>query len=355
MSSNIQDIVIIIPSYEPDEKLIKLLIDLKAASFRQILVVNDGSSSLYDSFFIRAEREFGCQVLRHHVNLGKGRALKTAFNEVLNTYPDCVGAVSVDSDGQHRLPDIIKCCIALREHPDAMIFGVRSFLKNKKDFIPLKNRLGNIITSFILKSFTGIRLSDTQTGLRGFSSATMIKILPLKGERFEYEMNMLIETRELGIPILEVPIQTVYIDDNASSHFDKLRDSLRILAVFGKFLLVSVSSFILDIALFSLFVIPLKGSHVVEYILFATIGARLISATYNYEMNRKQVFKFMHNHGKAIARYIVLATIIMLFSAVGVKFLYKVSPLSETMSKILVDIALITISFQVQRNWVFKK
>jgi glycosyltransferase involved in cell wall biosynthesis len=355
MSSNSKDIVIIVPSYEPDEKMIKLLIGLREASFQRIIVVNDGSSSKYDPFFLRAEKELGCHVLRHAVNLGKGRALKTAFNEVLNNYSDCLGAVSVDSDGQHRLPDIEKCCNALREHPEAMVFGVRSFLKNKEDFIPLKNRLGNIISSVILKMLTGIKVSDTQTGLRGFSRNTMIKILPLKGERFEYEMNMLIETRELDIPILEIPIETIYIDDNASSHFDKVRDSFRIFSLLAKFLIVSVSSFILDISLFTLFVIFLKGNHVVEYILIATFGARLISATFNFQMNRKQVFKSVHNSNTAIVRYILLASIIMLLSAISVKFLYNVSPLGETISKVLVDIFLITISFQVQRDWVFKK
>ncbi|HAO61599.1 MAG TPA: glycosyl transferase [Erysipelotrichaceae bacterium] len=355
MSNLIEDIVVIVPSYEPDEKLLHLLHDLREAGFAHVLVVNDGSSSRYDDFFRRANTEYGCPVERHHVNLGKGRALKTAFNRVLNDYPQCIGAITVDSDGQHRVSDTINCCDALREHPDAMIFGVRSFLSNKEDFIPLKNRLGNILTSVILKTLTGIAVSDTQTGLRAFSRETLKKILPLKGERFEYEMNMLIETRELGIKIIEVPIQTVYIDDNASSHFNKILDSARIYSLFAKFLFVSLSSFVLDITLFSIFVSLLKGYSVTEYILFATLGARLLSATYNFEMNRKQVFKSAEGRKTTLWKYVVLAALIMLLSALGVRTFYGILKLDETITKVFVDLVLMILSFQLQREWVFKK
>jgi hypothetical protein len=120
MENTIDDIVVIVPSYEPDEKLITLL--------------NDGSAPKYDPFFQLALDKYHCRVLRHHVNLGKGRALKTAFNEVLNSYPDCLGAITVDSDGQHKVNDVIACCAALRKQPSSLIFGVRSFLKNKEDY-----------------------------------------------------------------------------------------------------------------------------------------------------------------------------------------------------------------------------
>jgi putative flippase GtrA len=355
MENTIDDIVVIVPSYEPDEKLITLLADLQRSGFQHILLVNDGSAPKYDPFFQLALDKYHCRVLRHHVNLGKGRALKTAFNEVLNSYPDCLGAITVDSDGQHKVNDVIACCAALRKQPSSLIFGVRSFLKNKEDYIPLKNRIGNILTSFILKFLTGIKLSDTQTGLRGFSRETLKKMLPIKGERFEYEMNMLIETMELNIPIVEVPIETVYIDGNASSHFNKIMDPLKIYLVFGKFLIVSVSSFALDITLFTLFLSLLKGGAIAHPIFVATIGARVLSAMFNYEMNRRQVFKSRSKRSASIIRYVVLASVILLLSASGVTYLYQTFHLNETISKIIVDFILILTSYKLQREWVFNQ
>ena len=130
-----KQIPLIIPSLEPDEKLPRLLEQLHAAGIQNIVLVDDGSGPAYAHFFEEAQQRWGCPVLRHAVNLGKGRALKTAFNYCLNTWPDAPGCVTADSDGQHTPECILKVMKALTERPDALILGCRDF--DEKD-VPLR-------------------------------------------------------------------------------------------------------------------------------------------------------------------------------------------------------------------------
>lgn len=347
-----KNIPLIIPSLEPDEKLLRLLEALQQAEVRNIVLVDDGSGPEYRKLFDRAETEFGCTVLRHAVNLGKGRALKNAFNYCLLRWPDAPGCVTADSDGQHTPACILKLMDALCSHPDSLVLGVRNFGEEK---VPLRSSFGNRLTSQVFKFLVGLTISDTQTGLRAIPSEFMKKLLSTRGERFEFETNMLIDTKEDQVPILEVPIETVYIEENKTSHFNPLRDSMRIYAVFAKFLFSSLSSSVVDILLFSLFCTVLGGVLPTSlYILVPTVLARIISAVYNYLLNYRVVFKSREGHGMAAARYFALAVIQMVCSALLVNLFYGFFHQAEVIIKICVDIGLFFVSFQIQREFVYK-
>ncbi len=242
-------IPVIIPAYEPDEKMIRLLQTLQEAGIERIVVVDDGSGNEYRNLFEQA-KQLGAIVLTHAVNLGKGRALKTAFNEVLNRYPEAIGAITADSDGQHTPACIQKCMEAMEKEPEKLILGCRNF---DQDNVPAKSEWGNKITRQVLKYLCGVAVSDTQTGLRGIPAAFMRHLMNVKGERFEFETYMLLEAGEQKVGICEVPIETVYLNDNKGSHFNPLLDSARIYLVFAKFLFSSLSSCIIDLVLFALF------------------------------------------------------------------------------------------------------
>lgn len=358
------NILVVIPSLNPDDKLMKLLEDLKAGGFPHVLVVNDGSAEDYAPYFQRAEEEFGCEVLRHYINFGKGRALKTAFNHFLNAYPACKGLVTVDADGQHKVPDIRACCDAMLAHPEALILGSRDF---SKEDVPFKSHYGNVITRNVFRLLCGVRISDTQTGLRAMSSPLVKRFLTTKGERFEYEMNMLIDCAEDKIPLREVPIETVYIEENASSHFHPVLDSIKIYAVFGKFLFSSVSSFLVDIIMFTMlsWVLRLAAPELlttdvphikITYaILIATAAARVISSLWNYLLNRKLVFQSKANGAVTLVKYYALAVVILFLSAQGVSFFTHLTGWNSTVVKIPIDMLLFLISFPIQKHWVFKK
>lgn len=342
---------IIVPSLSPDEKFTKLLSDLRQAGFENIIVVNDGSTEEYQHFFESAKNDYHCIVLRHNVNQGKGRALKTAFNYILNEMPECMGAIAVDSDGQHSIADTISCAKALLEHPDDLILGCRDFSTGN---VPGKSKFGNVLTRSIFKALCGIKVSDTQTGLRGFSKKLMKTFMITKGERFEYETNMLLETKEKKIGIFEVPIETIYIAGNKSTHFNPLTDSLRIYSLFLKFIFASLSSFIVDIVLFTIFVAFFKPTLPQYYIVISTTLARVLSALYNYYLNKNGVFKSEASSSKAIAKYAFLAIIQLSASAALVTVFVNWLALNATVCKIFVDLFLFIVSFQIQREWVFK-
>ncbi len=343
--------IVFIPSLNPDEKLLDTIRQVKAAGFDTIVLVDDGSREDTRIYFDRAIQKYGCEVLRHYINLGKGRALKTAFNYILQTYPDCQGVVTVDADGQHKGEDVARCAQEMLEHPEALVIGSRDF---RRDNVPFRSKFGNILTRNVFHILCGVRVEDTQTGLRALSRQCMTAFLPTKGERFEYEMNMLIDTKEKGIPIREVPIETVYIEENKSSHFNPVRDSLRVYSVFGRFLFSSLSSFLLDILLFALFIYWLKGPIPEYYILLSTVMARLLSSLYNFSINKNHVFRDRKQKQGAWIRYYILCLGEMLCSAVGVHYLYRLMKISEVAIKIVMDLLLFMVSFQIQRGWVFK-
>jgi len=347
-----REIPVIIPSYEPDEKLIRLLDELKKEGFLNLVIVDDGSGEKYRHFFQKAEEEYGCHVMRHSVNMGKGRALKTAFDHVLKELPDSVGCITADSDGQHTPECILSCAKALLEHPDSLIMGCRCF---DKENVPARSEFGNKCTRVVMKYLAGITVSDTQTGLRGIPASFMKELLSVKGERFEFETNMLMETRKNKIPIVEVPIQTIYIEENKTSHFNPVRDSVKIYLLFGKFLFSSLSSSVLDLALFSVFCYLLKGRRfgVITYIMASTAFARVLSAAYNYTINYKVVFESKSSVRSSMARYFLLAAVQMCCSALLVNFLYPLLGGAEVLVKIPVDVLLFLISYVIQREFVY--
>lgn len=355
----VKNVAIVIPSLSPDEKLLALLKELREAEFENIVVVNDGSAPQYDPYFTSAKEEYGCTVLTHAVNQGKGRALKTAFNHLLTACPDCAGAVTVDSDGQHRVPDILRVAKETVENPESLIMGCRDF-KSKDPNIPFRSRYGNRITSRVLHMLCGISLSDTQTGLRGFSPLTMRRFMSTKGERFEYEMNMILDAKEAGVSLREIPIETVYIEENRTSHFNPLKDSLRIYAVFSKFILASLSSFFVDILLYALFIWAFTSFWAPQLvkenvIVIAAYAARAISSLFNYFVNRKGVFKSHANKRSSIVRYAVLCVAQITISAFATSWLYSLLGWSSTIIKLVVDTVLFLFSFRIQRSWVFRK
>lgn len=352
MKSNL--IPVIIPAYEPDEKLILLLDNLKETGISPVVVVDDGSEGEeYQKIFERIETQYPFTVLHHAINMGKGRALKTAFNYCLTQYPQILGCVTIDSDGQHTIFDMIKCMEALKKHPQALILGTRNF--NEKG-IPYRSLFGNKFTSKVMKLLSGISVSDTQTGLRAIPIEFMKRLLNEKGERYEFETNMLLDTKNDEREIIEIPIQTIYIEENETSHFNPLKDSIKIYTVFFKFIFSSLSSSVVDLLIFTFFCYALSNIQVLEtgYILLATICARILSATYNFLINYKIVFKSRNRTWKAILRYALLAVAIMLVSGFCVTYLHMWIPVTEVLIKIPVDLILFLVSFFVQREFVYK-
>ena len=365
MSNYKNSIAIIIPALDPDQRLVNLVKNLREDDFRNILVVDDGSKEENQCYFQTCEEQYHCTVLHHGINFGKGIALKTAFSYILEECPEIKGAVTVDCDGQHVLEDIGTCARLTEEYPDHLTLGCRVFDDKS---IPWRSRFGNKLTCKIVSLLCGIHVSDTQTGLRGLPTPLIEKYFAkTKGERFEYEMNMLITANENMIPFKEFPIQTIYLENNESSHFNPFLDSIRIYKVFLKFMLISMSSFIIDIALFTLLGIILRRWIPASVPVFAnfafggslltllrTVISRLCSSLYNFFMNKNQVFKNDSRSPVILAKYYSLCVVQLLLSWFLVDHLFGIIPF-RSIRKCIIDAILFLISFQIQREWVFKK
>ena len=350
-----KQITVIIPAYKPDEKMLTTLEELVKAGFEDILVVNDGSGDEFAGIFEAVKKIPQCTLLVHSINKGKGAALKTAFKYVLDNRPDIVCAVTADADGQHLTKDIINTALKSKE-TQKVVLGVRSFNDPK---VPKRSKMGNQITCGVFKLFFGMKIQDTQTGLRAFPKKYLEDILKADGERYEYETNMLFMINRKNIPLSEVEIETVYIEENKSSHFRVVRDSIRIYALILKYLLSSVGSAVVDELAFFIFkcmeflsVIPIPLTFT------AAILARVISSLFNFSVNAKVVFKEKADKG-AFIRYYILVAIQISVSTLCVFLLEKVlhiaSPLLSTLIKTVVDTILFFFSFRIQHKWVFNE
>jgi len=335
--------VVLIPAYKPDERLIDLtreLIDNKL----DVLLVDDGGQETFCHIF-EACRALGAEVAVHAVNMGKGRALKTGINAALLKWPDMAGIVTADADGQHTPKDILRLIDALHEHPDKLVLGSRAFTGN----VPKKSLWGNKITRAVYALASGVKVGDTQTGLRALPRCALKEMARIDGERYEYEMNVLLKLRDMNLGVFEVPIETIYIDDNAGSHFNPVRDAIKIYMVIFKYLFSSIASFVIDYALYWLCLGTFRLSPLISYAL-----ARLVSSQVNYNLNKHTVFG--GRGGKSsMVKYYALCVAQGLIGAGLVQVLPGLIPVSAAIIKIPVDIVLFILSFFIQRDFVFNR
>ena len=352
------DHLIVIPAYNPKSDLIEYVDTLIANGYHHILLVDDGSRDECRRTFDSIETKPGCKVLRHDVNQGKGRALKDAMIYYLDTYTgnDGInGIITVDSDGQHTAEDVFAVAAAMDENPDALVLGARDF---DSDNVPSKSRFGNKCTVVALKLFIGGNISDTQTGLRGIPVGSIEKFSALPGDRFEYETRMLIDAIRSGTAIKEVPIRTVYIDNNSETHFHPVIDSFKIyrviLGTFFKYMISSLSSFLVDYGIFCGMIFALGRTDITQSrsVWIATVISRICSSLFNYTINRKIVFKSSRGLS-TLAMYYALCIAIMAASAALVS-LIGATGFPVQIAKIIVDTLLFIVSYRVQKQIIFK-
>lgn len=342
--------IAVIPSLNPCEKILKVVTRLIDVGFIDIVIVDDGSEPTHQVFFHQLEQDYGCVVLHHQENLGKGAALKTALRYCLQTYPNNIGIVTLDDDGQHLSKDVLKVARVLEKTKDKLVLGVRDF--HQRD-IPFKSKWGNKLTAGVFRFCCGLHISDTQTGLRGIPRKYYEVFLETKGERFEYETSMLLDTKEYGIDIEEVVIETVYINNNETTHFHPVLDSLKIGKILIKYFGVSICSFLLDFSLFVClcWILPVDNS--ITRIFLATYISRFVSSIFNFSLNRKIVFHSKENMIRTLLKYYALCIIQGSLSAFLISIVTTIYPSFLYLIKIGIDIGLSLCSFQIQRIFVF--
>lgn len=335
--------VVLIPAYKPGPDFPGFVTELARAGVDRIYVVDDGSGVRYRARFDEAAAHPEVRLARHAVNLGKGAALKTGINAILCDYPEVPVIVTADADGQHASEDIIAVAQKACANPGAMVLGSRVFSKD----VPLRSKLGNNATRIVLQIVAGQKLSDTQTGLRAIPGRLLPDLLKIPSQGYEFELDMLLLSRNQRLRILEQPIRTIYLDGNASSHFNPLLDSMRIYFVLLRFAMISMCTAVLDNLLFSL-VYAYTGSKGLSQIV-----GRLGAIAFNFTSVKRMVFNTRGRVMREFLQYVTLVAVsgtisyfmIVLFTA---RFGWGV-----LRAKLTAEGILFLANFLVQRDIIF--
>lgn len=334
--------VALIPAYKPSAFLPDLLKELALLGFENI-VIDDGSGTEYEHIFFESSRH--AEVLYHAQNAGKGAALKTGLAYVATHYPKDAVVVTVDADGQHKPNDALAICKLAETHAGTLVLGSRKLNAD----VPLRSKMGNTITRLVYRVSTGLKVYDTQTGLRAFCADMIPELLTIPGDRYEYEMNVLLQFAGKRIPIVEHEIETVYLDNNASSHFDAVKDSVRIYKEILKFSASSFVGFLVDYAAYSLLLLFGCG------LTLSNVIARVISASVNFILNRKLVFHSKESLLKSAVKYACLAICILAGNTLVLNLLVNTCGIHQLLAKIITEVMFYILSWLAQRLLVFKK
>lgn len=339
--------IVLIPAYNPCEKMESFLKILKSNNI-EVVVVNDGSRAECEKHFDFA-RSLGYHVLSHTENRGKGCALKTGFSYITETKNDVDYVITADCDGQYDIESILTIAKACEETDgEALILGVRFCDKNLKHHV--KANIGTAFTRVAFRLATGLKVRDTRTGLRAIPKFLFRKMCRLKGERFEYDMNLLLKLNDWGVSFREIPVKSAY--NNNTSYYAPVKDSVRILSQILIFSLSSFLSFAMDYGLFML-VNHLLFDVSAYHVPIAYFTGRVISSIFNYAVNSRFVFKEFSL--KSIVKFTLLCLVIMGLGAIGSYLLEDLAGIPGVICKLVVDFPLFFISYFGQKKYVFTK
>lgn len=210
--------IVLIPTYNPKDKIKNVIEILEKNNFKDIIIVNDGSNNEH----LENLKGIKYPIINHEVNLGKGAALKTGFNYILNNIKDFDGVLTIDDDMQH---DIESVKHLIKEFNGETIIGVRNFdVKG----IPMHRKFGNKFSAYVFKKLYKFDVKDTQTGLRIYSKSCIKHIINLESTGFEYELEALIYMVKKKEKMKIVPINTIYNKEPNTSRYKPIKDSLRV-------------------------------------------------------------------------------------------------------------------------------
>ena len=337
--------IALIPSYEPDDALLKVVNELLENDFN-VVVVNDGSNPSFDEIFKQLPEQV--HYLSYEVNQGKGYALKHGFSYIKDNFESDSIVVTLDSDGQHKVSDAMKICDVC-EAEGNIVLGSRYFGKGT----PRKSRFGNFMARTTFLILTHHKIYDTQTGLRAFDFSMLERLIEIKGNRYEYEMNVLLDAVRNKIPVKEERIETIYLNNNAGTHYNSFKDTFRIFKEVIKFSISSLIGFLVDYTAFTLLtLIPCEWEH---WLIACNVIARVISASVNFTINYKLVFRSKDNVFLAILKYALLAIFILACNTALLWLLVEQAGMNKYLAKVLVEITMFITSWLVQRLFVFRK
>lgn len=214
---------IAIPAYN-EERTIRGLVQSALALCPRVLVVDDGSSDTT----VAQLQGLPATLLKHPVNQGKAASLRSAFEHALANGATCV--VALDGDGQHHPGDAPSLLAAWQKRPERLVIGSR--LHDRSQF-PVARYRANRFACFWISWAAGHPIADSQSGFRVYSRAVMEIAIGgrVRGSRFTFESEILIEAAGQGHTTLAVAIPGHYPGNARRSHFRPVIDIAKIVVM----------------------------------------------------------------------------------------------------------------------------
>jgi len=336
--------VLLIPAYNPEEKIVTVVKDLPKGIFDQVLIINDGSGTKYSDIFNQLSMVKNVNILEHETNQGKGAALKTGFSYILKNMKNCLGVVTADADGQHLKKDILAIADGLKPKQRFLTIGSRTFDSK----VPLRSHFGNKLTRMIMKLIFKIDLKDTQSGLRAIPYSLLSELLKIPFNRYEFEIEMLLVAKKNGYSFAEVDIDTIYENNNLASSFNPVVDSAKIYFVLFRYILGSLITAAVD------YIVFFASFAFIPKIFLCTYLARLVALFVNFFILKKFVFHSKEKIALIGMKYLLLVGISGFISSVTIEYFHHVLNLNIVLSKVSAELLLYVAIFIAQKEFVFR-
>lgn len=349
--------VVVIPAYNPEPNtLLELAEKICQMEISGLIIVDDGSRPEHRPVFEQLAAMDGVKVLYHGENLGKGAALRTGFSHIIKFRIPCTTAVTMDADGQHLVDDVKKVIECAAQNKDVFILGVRAF----KGRVPLRSRLGNRFTYLMFRGMVGQQVADTQTGLRAIPFSHLEKLCGLSADRYAYELEMLLTLIQDGLPVIEVPIRTVYQDNNAVSSFRPLQDSILVYRTlflwwftfrFKQLIKYSLSGVASTVADFGTYILLVNLS--IGFVT-ASVFARMLSILIHFSSNRYITFSYKDTPRLSeIAKYMLVVLFNLLSSILFIYLFVHYLGMGEIIAKVVAQMLLFFATYTLLNGFVF--
>jgi glycosyltransferase involved in cell wall biosynthesis len=346
-----EQVVLVIPAYKPSAGLVSWVDTVMKNSgelFCQVVIIDDGSGLEHRKLFQELRERPLVTILEHAINLGKGAALKTGFNHTLIHQPQANAVVTADADGQHAPHDVAKIAGAAIENPGCLVLGYRQFSSD----VPMRSRLGNLITVGVFRLLGGMKIKDTQTGLRAWPKKLCLEGLRIALNGYNFEMENLVRSKDWlaqESKIVELPIDTIYLDDNQASHFNPILDSMRIYFVLLRYFGASLVAFGVDNVVFM--ISKLLGAE----ILTSQVVARTLAVLVVFTLLRCVVFNSDARWQVSLTKYLMLVFAFGAMSYAAINFLHDSYGVNVLAAKLLAEAILFLAGFAISRLFIFNK
>ena len=221
----------VIPVYNHAGTVAQVIKDAQNLGY-PVFVVDDGST---DNTYDQIKEIKGIQILRHPQNQGKGAAIMTGFAAAAAVAD---WAITIDADGQHYAEDAQKLIKAIPKNTRPIVVGARTGMEGRH--VPWTSSFGRKFSNFWVRTSGGPVISDSQSGFRIYPLPEALN-LKIKARRFQFEVEILVQARRKGIPVMESPVRVNYNPNGARiSHFRPFVDFLRNSSTFTRLIFTRI-------------------------------------------------------------------------------------------------------------------